>query len=245
MSNNSFKPELRYGCPAADQILYNRYYTTGYSYYFRQAKWTLEIVDPLSKPIYTIIEDPIERQNNFRPDHRVPERFRASISDYQGSGFDRGHMVASANQDQTRIQNSETYLLSNMCPQQSQFNRNIWCKLEMSVRDLNERKDIAETYVMSGPIFDFLSATNFIGERDNNGIKIPIPTHFFKSVLVERNSGKIDIWTFEMKNEELDGSLADYLVSTKYVEQRAGIDMWSALKGTWVEHEKRRMNNMW
>ncbi|MDA3928460.1 MAG: hypothetical protein PF541_05835 [Prolixibacteraceae bacterium] len=36
----------RYGMPAADQILFNRNYTLSYSYYFRQAKWALEIIDP-------------------------------------------------------------------------------------------------------------------------------------------------------------------------------------------------------
>ena len=41
----SLKRETRYGMPAADQILFNRHYIIGYSYYFRQAKWALEIVD--------------------------------------------------------------------------------------------------------------------------------------------------------------------------------------------------------
>ena len=37
--------ESRYGTPAADQIITNRHYTIGYSYYFRQAKWALEIIE--------------------------------------------------------------------------------------------------------------------------------------------------------------------------------------------------------
>ena len=40
----SQRREARYGAPAADQIMVNRYFTIGYSYYFRQAKWALEIV---------------------------------------------------------------------------------------------------------------------------------------------------------------------------------------------------------
>ncbi len=39
----SLRKEARYGMPAADQILFNRYYVLGYSYYFRQVKWALEI----------------------------------------------------------------------------------------------------------------------------------------------------------------------------------------------------------
>ena len=92
MSGPHPRPEMRYGCPAADQILINRFYSVGYSYYFRQAKWALEIVDPDKKDM-----EEVERLDNFRPDYRVPKQFRADLSDYRSSGFDRGHLVASAN----------------------------------------------------------------------------------------------------------------------------------------------------
>ena len=57
----SLKRETRYGMPAADQILFNRHYVVGYSYYFRQAKWALEIVDPNKEDVTTV-----DRMNNFR-----------------------------------------------------------------------------------------------------------------------------------------------------------------------------------
>jgi endonuclease G len=98
--------ETRYGLPAADQIMVNRHYVLGYSYYFRQAKWALEIVDP---------DNPsLDRLDNFRPDYRIPEIFRADLVDYVGSGYHRGHLVASANKIETELQNSETFLLSNL-----------------------------------------------------------------------------------------------------------------------------------
>ena len=116
----SLRRETRYGVPAADQLLFNRYYVLGYSYYFRQAKWALEIIDN--------DKSNVERADNFRPDYRTPEMFRADLADYQGSEYDRGHLVASANQIETGIQNSETFLLSNMSPQEPSFNRQIWKK---------------------------------------------------------------------------------------------------------------------
>ena len=45
MFNPSLWPETRRGMPAADQILITRHYIVGYSYYYRQAKWALEVVD--------------------------------------------------------------------------------------------------------------------------------------------------------------------------------------------------------
>ena len=72
----SLKRETRYGIPASDLLLFNRFYVLGYSYYFRQAKWALEIVDPTKSVV--------ERADNFRPDYRVPEKFRADLVDYEG-----------------------------------------------------------------------------------------------------------------------------------------------------------------
>ena len=65
MNHHNLKRETRYGLPDADKILYNRHYTLGYSYYFRQAKWALEIVD-------SDINN-IKRADNFRSDYRIPE----------------------------------------------------------------------------------------------------------------------------------------------------------------------------
>ena len=236
----SAKPELRYGCPAADQILTNRFYTVGYSYYFRQAKWALEIVDPDKKDI-----DEVARLNNFRPDYRVPKRFRADLSDYSGSGYDRGHLVSSANQDDENIQNSETFLLSNMSPQAPNFNRKKWKELESAVRILDKQENVLETYVITGPIFDFSKAVELIGENDDNGIRIPVPSHFYKCVLVEEISGRLKMWAFEMENKALDKPLEDYRVSTSYIEQRAGILLWDNLRGSEVEKEKRSTHAIW
>ena len=61
----SLKRETRYGMPAADQVLFNRHYVIGYSYYFRQAKWALELVDPGKKDV--------DRADNFRSDFRIPQ----------------------------------------------------------------------------------------------------------------------------------------------------------------------------
>lgn len=231
---------MRYGCPAADLVLQNRFFSVGYSYYFRQAKWALEIVDPDKKDM-----DVVERLNNFRPDFRVPKPFRADLSDYVGSGYDRGHLVSSSNQNDENIQNSETFLLSNMSPQIAGLNRQKWRQLESAVRKLNDKKGILETYVISGPIFDFTQSISFIGENDDNGIKIPIPSHFYKCILTEYLSGKLEMWAFELPNLKVPNELSSYAVSTSYVEQRIGIQLWSLLTGPEINEMKNKVNTMW
>jgi len=234
----SLRRETRYGVPAADQIVVNRHYLVGYSYYFRQAKWALEIVEP--------DRIDLERLDNFRPDYRIPEMFRADLVDYSGSGYDRGHLVASADKRETELQNSETFLLSNMSPQAPNFNRKIWRNLETEVRRLNNKKSIFETYVICGPIFDFDKPVKSIGTEDGNGVSIPIPQAYFKSILTENNKGKLHMWSFIIPNKGTSKPITDFQVSTSKVEQYAGIKLWSSLVGAVIEREKKKEKRaMW
>lgn len=241
--NNPFhiQRELRYGAPVCDEILTGRYFTIGYSWYFRQAKWALEIIN---RNDYLLSE--AERMNNFRADIRIPERFRAGLNPYRGSGFDRGHLVASANNDILEIQNSETFLMSNMSPQKPNFNRQIWKNLEEATRKLNNQDAILETYVLTCPVFYFDRLVETIGdENDDYGIDIPIPHAFIKSVLAEDKRGKLKLWTFEMENKELDGNLEDYLIVTYDAEQIIGGRFWDRISGGDLHEQKKNPIAMW
>lgn len=233
----SLRLETRYGMPQADQILFNRHYVLGYSYYFRQAKWALEIIDPN--------DIGLERNDSFRSDYRIPEMFRVDLEDYEKSGLDRGHLIASANQRGNELQNSETFLLSNMSPQRPDFNRKIWKKLEEEVRRLNNINKILETYVISGPIFLFDKPVEYIGLNDGNEVAVPIPNAYFKSILTEDNKGKLKMWSFILPNERTEEPLEFYQVSTKKVEQYAGIQLWNRLEGTTINLEKKKIRKMW
>ena len=232
----SLRRETRYGMPAANQIIFNRHYVLGCSYYFRQAKWALEIINS---------EDVVERSDNFRPDYRIPEMFRVDLQDYSGSGHDRGHLVASADKRSVELENSETFLLSNMSPQKPNFNRRIWKTLESAVRDLNEQKKILETYVICGPIFYFDKPVKFIGKKDNNEVAIPIPNAFFKSVLTENNRGHLNMWSFILPNKQARQPLEEFQVATTKVEQYAGIQLWARLEGSKIDAEKKKIRKMW
>jgi endonuclease G len=233
----SLRRETRYGMPAADKIMFNRHYVLGYSYYFRQAKWALEIVDP---------DNPgLERLDNFRTDYRIPDMFRADRVDYTGSGYDRGHLVASANQRETELQNSETFLLSNMSPQEPQFNRGVWKELEGEVRRLDAKPKVYETYVICGPIFYFDQAVESIGDDDSNKVSIPVPHAYFKSVLAETNTGALKMWSFVLPNEESDKALETFRVPTVLVEQLAGIKLWERLVSKKIDKEKSKKRKMW
>ena len=72
MINDPFQMqrELRYGAPVCDQIMTGRYFTIGYSWYFRQAKWVVELINRQRELVTDLPE--VERLDNFRADLRVP-----------------------------------------------------------------------------------------------------------------------------------------------------------------------------
>ncbi len=237
MSLPNLRRETRYGMPAADQIMVNRHYVLGYSYYFRQAKWALEIVDP---------DNPsLDRLDNFRPDYRIPEIFRTDLVDYVGSGYHRGHLVASANKIETKLQNSETFLLSNMSPQKPQFNSGKWKELETAIRKLDAKPKILETYVICGPIFYFDQPVETIGTNDSNEVTIPVPNAYFKSVLTENSRGTLHMWSFVLPNNKTDQPLDTFLVPTTLVEKLAGIKLWEHLVGKKIDREKSKIRKIW
>ncbi len=250
----TIQKECKFGIPSADQILFNRYYTIGYSYFLRQAKWALEIVNPAT--VYEFLDRHVEREDTFRPDFRIPVHFRADLIDFKRSGYDRGHLVPSANQRDIKIQNSETFLLSNMSPQLGGLNRYKWRELEEEVRKLDEKEDVYETYVVTGPIIDLTKPTKFIGVQEDDrerfredyndvDVTIPVPHKYFKSIMVENNRGKHFMWSFIMENKKETKPLEDYLVPTKEVELLAGIRLWDQLKGDHIEWEKSNVRNIW
>lgn len=233
--------ELRYGAPVCDQILTGRYFTIGYSWYFRQAKWVLEIVNPNERFLTKT-----ERENNFRADLRIPRRFRAGLKAYVGNNYDRGHLVPSANMNEINIQNSETFLLSNMSPQSGGLNRGMWKKLEDAVRTLNRKKSTYETYVLTAPVFDFNRTVKTIGDRkEKYGIDVPVPHAFVKSVLAEDSRGRLKLWTFMMENKKLTGKIEDYLVKTYDAEQYVGGRFWNRVAGRDLHSQKRNPRKIW
>jgi endonuclease G len=78
---------------------------------------------------------PSLKRPEFRPDPRLPAWFaRISYSDYSGSGYDRGHVVPSADRFADKILNEETFFMTNIVPQTPALNQYAWEKLESYAR---------------------------------------------------------------------------------------------------------------
>lgn len=86
----------------------------------------------------------------FHVDARVPEGDQAALSDYRGSGYDKGHLTPSGDAPDARAQD-QTFSLANVVPQTPALNEGIWTGVEMAVRDLARRDGVI--YVVTGPAF--------------------------------------------------------------------------------------------
>ncbi|WP_059062624.1 DNA/RNA non-specific endonuclease [Candidatus Protochlamydia naegleriophila] len=76
---------------------------------------------------------------NFKEDDNIPPHLRATLVDYRGCGFDRGHMAPAADHRSSERALCHTFFMTNMCPQCPELNRGYWSKLEKHVRDLTQQ----------------------------------------------------------------------------------------------------------
>jgi len=115
------------------------------------------------------------RQDTFRPDNTLPASIpQASLADYSGSGYDRGHMCPSGDRTLSVTDNSNTFYLSNMVPQAANNNQGPWEKLETYSRTLASSGK--ELFIISGPIYSGTPATV--------GAGVAVPTSTWKVITV-------------------------------------------------------------
>ena len=117
-----------------------------YSGVSRTPLWSAEYLD--RKRLRQAKE--IDREDSFHEESRLPKSARASLSDYSGSGYDRGHLAPNANMA-TRSQQYDSFSLANIAPQSPRNNRYIWRNIESATRYLTQQ--YGEVYTITGVAF--------------------------------------------------------------------------------------------
>lgn len=153
-------------------------YTICYREEYEQPEWAA----------YTLTAEKLvkntSRDDNFRPDPKISTG-SASLADYKGSGYDRGHLAPAADFAYSEEAMSDSFYLSNMSPQNGSFNRGIWAKLEAAVRDWAGETLI--TYVVTGPVLEKpASEYGFIGANE-----VSVPEFYYKALLFVYEDGVV------------------------------------------------------
>ncbi|MGJ5631193.1 DNA/RNA non-specific endonuclease [Nostoc sp. CALU 1950] len=167
-----------------------------------------------------------ERQDNFRPDNTLPAGWvRVTPSMYSGSGYDRGHIVPSADRSLTVEDNSSTFLMTNMMPQTPDNNRNTWGNLEDYSRYLVSQGK--ELYIVAGP-------AGSQGEPLKGKVTVPKSTWKIIVVLDSPGSGldgitaNTRVIAVNIPNEqEINNDWRAYKVSVDQLENLTGYDFLS------------------
>ena len=167
-----------------------------------------------------------ERSNNFKEDVYVISKSwkSASLSDYKRSGYDRGHLLPSADRDDTPMENEETFLLSNVSPQKPQLNRNCWNDLEQQVRRWATKYDTV--YVVTGGV---LKSKSDKKPMKRIGEGVTVPNYFYKVVLTEYKGNYYSIGFIIPNIDDVNRNFRVYAVTVDSVENMAGYDFFPAL----------------
>ncbi|KAI0340674.1 hypothetical protein BDW22DRAFT_391884 [Trametopsis cervina] len=237
-------PVLRHGNPGPiSDMLVRKAYVAAYDRRLRHPAWTAEHLTLASlgkSPLEPRAGEAGDRsKSTFIEDEDIPTQFRAKLSDYLRSGYDRGHMVPAADAKFSQEAMNETFLLTNIAPQVGAgFNRHYWAYVEDWCRRLTGT--FSDVYVFTVPLY--------LPKLDNDGkwrvhyevIGSPpntsVPTHFAKVVLTTKPSSpstphipEISTGAFVLPNAEIpdQAPFENFMVPVEAVEKAAGLSFFS------------------
>lgn len=222
-NNDSDNKQLEFPAIYSTDYLFHNIdgrFTVCYSSRDRQPYWAA----------YTLTKEDVsykkaKRKDNFRVDLEVVNKGlnSAELSDYRGSSYDRGHLVPSADRDNSQAENNATFLLSNIAPQAKNLNRFIWNALENEVRKL--AKEHETVYITTGGVlnYDTLAPVKFIGDS------VTVPKQFYKVLLIKDRNKYHSIGYVMPNSNDCGKNYKEYAVTVDEVEKITGLDFFYSL----------------
>ena len=192
-----------------------------------QAKWVAHMIVP------EVIQGNVSRSNDFRPDPKVSSGSAVeadyflkylqpdSSFEYDGFGYDRGHLAPSADFRWSQLALSESYFYSNMSPQTPELNRGRWAELEGLMRAYMTNSPHTQLYVVTGPV---LHKNLPKIDRSLNGVSIP---EYYYKVILDKNQQRAIGFLFP--NKECPYPVESYAVSVDSIETLTGLDFYHNL----------------
>ena len=196
-----------------------RSYAVGFSGLSGTPLWSAERLTRAS----VLAARQLERTGEFFEDRNIPGSDRSHLSDFRGSGFDRGHMAPSGDMPTQEAQ-QESFSLANMVPQDRGLNRYLWADVESAVRDLAVRE--GAIFVVTGPAFDHGDRLTALRGR------VLVPSAVFKAVYVPGKGAAAYL-------ADNDATPRLRFMSIGDLEDRTGVNAFPALS------KAERVNRLW
>jgi endonuclease G len=179
--------------------------TISYNPRHKQANWVFYELGPEQ------LRNCVQRNDNFRPDPALSDDDSASLADYKGSGFDRGHLSPAADNKWSKESMSESFLLSNVSPQPPRFNQGIWGRLENLVRAWAMKS--GGLWVSTGPVLE--DSLRSIGRNH-----VSTPNYFYKVLVSKRTHETLAM----LLPTDASGDLSRYAVTVQAVEESSRLN---------------------
>jgi endonuclease G len=217
--DNSFWPTSTTG-----EIVEHGTFALSYAEDHEQAEWVA----------YSLLPSHLSNNEFERPffveDRKVPTK-SADWRNYKRSGYDRGHLCPSGDRRFSFDAYHETFLTSNISPQDHDFNSGIWNRLEQKVRRWS--KAFNGVYVVTG---------GTLRQRDTaiGYERVTVPKAFYKIILTE-NEGSYTAIAFLIPNQASSDSYFNFAVPIDSVEALTGIDFFPNLSEALEEKLEREV----
>jgi endonuclease G len=221
---------LPWGEPNAGIVIYHEGYILGYESLWRTPRWAAYQIKmgPLGqRPDYIFSADPL-----------IPTTIQATVSDYAGSGYDKGGLISHVDMGGYGEQaQTEAYYASTTVPQTPESNRKPWFKIERYARSLASNNKI---WIIAGPAFVPAEGSTVVNYPQIGKNKVAVPTHFFRIIIKVDNSSIPQAIAFLVpNNSNVTDNIAEYLTSIDKIELLTGLSFFSDLDA----HEQRRLKS--
>jgi endonuclease G len=148
-------------------------------------------------------------------------------SEYNKSGFDKGHMSPAEDMAYSSESMLECFYMTNMCPQLPNFNRGIWKALENYVREIALEYD--SICVITGPVLS--------KDMKTFGNNIGIPKTYFKVIYIYKLHTAIAFYldNVETKNHS---NIRNYQTTVEEVENITVLKFFNGLPENKIKEVK-------
>lgn len=207
------------------EIIHHEGYSLSYSETHEQAEWVA----------YELKKSHLSNLNHKRPYFEIDKAVKSGAAhwrNYKNSGYDRGHLCPAGDKNYSKLAHDETFLTSNISPQNHKFNSGIWNSLEQKTRYWASKYD--GIFVVTGGVLKGEMQT--IGDE-----QVSIPNQFYK-VLVDNNSGKTKMIGFLIPHQNSNKPLFEFVVSVDSIEKLTGIDFFPELDDV-IENQLEASSN--
>ena len=135
-----------------------------------------------------------KRTNRYFQDARLRSAERATLDDYKGSGFDRGHMAPAGDMPTAQAM-AQSFSLANMIPQVPGHNLGVLAKSVEAVTRKYAARASDDVYLITGPVYvPSIADSPSIGRG-----QVRVPKYLFKLVYDEQK-GKT--WAYWQENSD-------------------------------------------